>query len=909
MLDQVIYTRCMPQRVLKRKGEVSRQDGFGVFSMSPSIVDGSRKIDFDHLQSRLVSTNAAKEDGAVGLIHSYEYLELSENEYALTYEFARPHCLTPRKNGKTHRKGTYIKQSLVGQLKGYPCDFFGASCWTAHLKSENDYYLDDSPNPEPDWLPQVNETPQGGYITLDRVRAFVQDGRAEAVKTALWFLLQEYGKPVSDRKVLLIKDVPANVELWIAAIEHAFSAPLARQITFSTNKSKLANQTDTALFYYTDSNGRFYAIRNAQLPVTRKPYCMIVGYHPMDKLSESLRQLPASNFVILDGVSKVLNVETDERIRAPYFQAVVQYDADIEDFCTVLLPSLPLKKISSDLPELFDAYKYLLDSNHKSDKWTYADTLTHLNQLTRHGLASNEALNQYLLDECVSAYSRFAAQDENAKYPLLQVMWKLAAVLHREAEVHSCAAEQLIEGLQNLGTGGAQLRSSWRKAMDGSLMNMLRPVLLEVFADKELPRYTRQFQTCDVATVCTVVDIYLATVPNGVDSIMHSPDRLCFLTNALVRMAGDRREATALLQKLSRTPNLFNALAISVSEQLAKTSPANNALWWNTVTDIAGGNVVELCRKLITYPKTSIDLVEKLLTDDIRRAKRCSRDAELVFSDAAGKLGCTSQTGKAFFYAWIEAAEAEDTPRIIAAVRRTPLSPEASAEIFHKLDRSLPYDIIKPAYAPCVKSMEDWATAIGIPSRKIAFAKLRRTLEQGNQPVSKINDQVAEFAKHRFQISETFYESDLFQDIVICAGEYENPQLTYLMLSLFDFADKKSHQNYVNAYVECSLDALRGHTLIEQMLYLTDLAISPPTEHGGRSAKRMDIQLYLESALKAQLPRYAKGNMADRIDRMEKYPPHVRAALIKMLRLDDLDSSSNPLNDILGGLGSLFRRR
>ena len=39
MLDQVIYTRCMPHRDLLKKGEISRSDGFGVFSVSQSIFD------------------------------------------------------------------------------------------------------------------------------------------------------------------------------------------------------------------------------------------------------------------------------------------------------------------------------------------------------------------------------------------------------------------------------------------------------------------------------------------------------------------------------------------------------------------------------------------------------------------------------------------------------------------------------------------------------------------------------------------------------------------------------------------------------------------------------------------------------------------------------------------------------
>ena len=905
MLDQVIYTRCMPRRELKQKGEVSRKDGFGVFSVSPAIVDGSLKIDYDHLQSRLVSPNAANEDSPVGLIHSYEYLELSPNVYALTYEYARPLCLIPRKKSNiAHRKGTYIKQSLVGQLKGYPCDFFGASCWDAHLKSENDYYLDDPPNAEPPWLCQVSDSARGGSVTLDRVRRFVADGRAEAVKAALWFLLQEFGKPISERRVLLIRDIPANVELWVAAIEHAFSPALARQITFSTNKTKLSNQTDTALFYYTDSAGRFYAIRNTQFSVTRRPYCMIVGFHPLDKLSENLRQLPNSNFVILDGDTKVLNLQTDARVHAPYFQAAVQYNEDMEDFCSVLLPSLPLREITPELPELFDAYKYLLDSNHSSDKWSYSDTLTHLDRLTHWGLPTNEDLNQYLLDECIRAYRRFQTQDELAGYALLQRLWKLASALQRQEEIRGCAAGGLTQNLKNLAARGTLLRSGWQKILDGGLLDMVRPALRDLFADRELPNYTRQFQACDAAVIRTVLDMYQTIIPNGFDGCLKNPDRFGLLTGALSRLIDDRQEAAALLRQFARNPDLFHALVLAVHERLARSAPARSTLWWQIVMDASGGNLSALCRRLADHPQTGLDLLEKLLTDSIVTAGRCTQDTEDAFYEVLRKRSPGPQTGKAFFQAWIRAAQPDEIPRIIAAARRANLASGVNQELFRTLDNCLPYELHKPTLLSCVRAMEDWSQMLGLSSKKIALAKLCRILEQRTLPASQVLNQVESFVRCKFQADEAFYRSDLFADIVTGANKYGDYRLTYLMLALFSFPDEKHHQYHVNAYVAQSLNGLWGPSQLQFMLYLTDLAITPPSMRGGPSSKRIPLQIYLENALRTQLPKYAKPGMDDRVARMDSYPPHIRSALISMLGTDTLNN--NPLNDIFGGF---FRKR
>ena len=161
MLNQLIYTRCMPHRELKNKGQVVRADGFGVFSMSQELITNPPVPNYDFLQTRLVVQNGAKETSATGLFNSYDYTAISSKVYALSFEVARPHCKEVRKNGQGHRTGTYIKQCLVGNPGDYPFKWFGASVWDAHLKSENDYYLDENPSAEPVWLNTVQDIPNG----------------------------------------------------------------------------------------------------------------------------------------------------------------------------------------------------------------------------------------------------------------------------------------------------------------------------------------------------------------------------------------------------------------------------------------------------------------------------------------------------------------------------------------------------------------------------------------------------------------------------------------------------------------------------------------------------------------------------------------------------------------------------
>jgi hypothetical protein len=485
MLDQVIYTRSLPHRDLKKGGALEKSDGFGVYSASRQLLEPGKKVNVDLLISQLAVKNCAKEGDAVGLTRSYDFFDVGPDCQALVYEVSRPKGEIARTNGAENRAGNYVKQGFIGSFAGYPCEYFGAEAWTAHKATENSYYHDDDPSREPAWLPQVQDSPKYGHITLERIRAFVCNGRVEAVKAAVWYLIQEMEKPVNERRVLLIKDVPENVEQWVAAIHYAFSAQMARQITFSTNRTKLTSQIETILYYHADASGNYVRgmVRGPQ--TIRTPYCMIVGYHPQDKFSATVKQLPTSSFVILDGTAKTIGVTPDETIRRAYYNAVIQYDEDLSDFCRVVLPGLPLKGITARLPDLFDAYKYLLDSENRSERWTYEATMRHLKNLTAQGIPTNNALNEYLLTECRKVYSRFAQEDEKQDFALLKAMWKISLAIRREQDVIDCVADRLAAPLSRLQVNGGILVKSWHALKNSQLMPLVNKALREIMEDSE----------------------------------------------------------------------------------------------------------------------------------------------------------------------------------------------------------------------------------------------------------------------------------------------------------------------------------------------------------------------------------------------------------------------------------------
>lgn len=276
----------------------------------------------------------------------------------MTYETARPHCKEPRKNGLPNKPGNFIKQSLIGRFSGFPYEWFGASAWNAHLISENDYYhYDDGYSAK--YLKKVNCVPCNGYITRNVMREFIENGRQEAVKAGIDFLIEELSKDENKRRILLIRDIPSNVELWIAAIISAFPEFVSKEIPFSTNKTRFAFSKITGvLFYYSDKKNQSYSpFYNKEKGLTeRHPQFMIVGFHPKDPFCYHISQEENDDYVLVDGVQKSALFETNNRMRRIFYEdAVIQNDKFLI-FRDTILPNVGQLEDVSDITDLYDIY-------------------------------------------------------------------------------------------------------------------------------------------------------------------------------------------------------------------------------------------------------------------------------------------------------------------------------------------------------------------------------------------------------------------------------------------------------------------------------------------------------------------------------------------------------------------------
>ena len=913
MLNQLVYTRCFPHRDLKNQGQVVRSEGFGVFSMSPQLFDQLSQDGFDYLQDRLAIKNGSNETSPIGLFHSYEYNRLDENTYAFSFEYARPHCKIPRSNGKTHRSGTYIKQYFIGQIEGYPCQWFGSEAWNAYLKSENDYYLDDSPEAVPDDLPQVPSKPIGGTVTMPKVAAFVQDGRKEAVKAAIWFLVQEYGKPEEQRKVLLIKDTPENVELWIAAIEYAFSARMAQNVNFATNRSKLGMQTESSLFYYTDASGKFSSMSSRNPAQKRHPYCMIVGYHPKDSYCVSVKPMPASNFVLLDGVNKQVSFSTDSTIHHPYYQAAVEYGEDIQDFCGYVLPSLPLTEVTPLLPQLYEAFQYLLDSNHKADTWEYSRTVFHINALGQFGEIRNDVLNGYLLDQALSVYGKMAQQDQQNHLSLLQILWKLSLRLHREKEIIDIVTDQLRDLFGTLPASAERLSHLWNMLKASGMDGLVDTALAPLFHDADLAVYTKKLESVGPEAADVMLEMFLYTLQKNkmdLSAIVQNSTQYSFVCRSMVVLIKDRKRLQKHLASIGSNSQLFNSICISVADFLTKKNVCDAAKWWDVVMAVNGSDVGAFCRDLCRCGKVDIQLVEQLLTSRMSAIGKCDGMLYQAFREAIHTMGAGRDTGVQFYRKWIELSQPEDAELIQKAVHNTRMSKESEKTIFLALDQKLPYDKAARLNPKIYGEMDAWAKSLGTNSRCSMLYRFQRTVEHKNN-ASDIIAAASELLEAHVEVNSSFCQQDYFQDLVGKLADFgDDSELHLTMLCLFEGTGQNFQYNYADSYFSAILDRSKGKRLAEHLMAICESTTCKFTIPGRDNSQVKKVQEIADSVLKDMLVHFYKPGPVDQVLHLNQYDDAVKRKMASMLEEADKKAGKQGFaGRLTNKLGGLFGKR
>ena len=418
MFYELIYTRCRNGIDILKNGQVISSDGFKVYSCSPQIFENDM-VDLPFLENAAKTKQSYTDPGFMDEAYLY-YAPDKGNSFLLNF-----YPVTFDRNAKgdfAKRPGNFINHVLIGDFSEfYPFELFGnEDIWSAKSKEEAYYY-----ETEPTSLASRKISDPFGKYTNDKILKFINEGREEALKKAVAFIIEQYSRPPENRKYLLIKDdTSEKIELWTAAIQAAFSPRAAAAIPFATRMDKFANSNK----YTVNASGMFQAQMNVQDSNQKLRFrAMIVGVDERDKANaNAARPLANSPFVLLDGKNKKAMFEADAS--SPYFQLVTKFDEEHQQFCRVFLQSFDISLPNGDILEMYDAFTIFSRTSLPP-----ANSLaTTLKTLDKHkGLNTKKFREMYKKVE--SELSRFLQEDLMAAFGIIKWL-KEAAKIVEDAE-------------------------------------------------------------------------------------------------------------------------------------------------------------------------------------------------------------------------------------------------------------------------------------------------------------------------------------------------------------------------------------------------------------------------------------------------------------------------------------------
>lgn len=483
MFSELIYTRCRQGIDILKGGRTISSDGFKVYSCSDSIINddiADLPLLFNIAQGKQTYTDPSFMDDA--------YLFISPDKGKKMMVDFHPIPFDKTATGDySHRPGNFINQVYVGDFHDfYPYELFGSSyAWDAKEPGEAFYY-----NTPPTALPErSNLDDAAGSILQDDIAAFVSDGRKEAVKAAVAFLLSQYSLPTENRKYLVIQDEDAaKIELWIAAIQSAFSPRMASGLPFATRLDKFTNTNK----YTVNLNGQYQAQMNLQDPNQRLRFrAMIVGVDERDRVNTAaVRQLANSPYAVLNGKDKSFIGETSTS--HPYYKAITAYNEQHIRFCREFLQMLDIAEPNGDVLKLYDAYT-VLDAISASN--TAGMIATSLSVLSKFNLKQNGYLKA-LYETIKSRLQDYLQENLASSFAIMNWLQKAAsmvgdaeAALSFNKIVNKAFAESIFSKPQSKET--AEFWSSIRtSAFFDTVATTLTNTAVLAYYDEKISKFT-----------------------------------------------------------------------------------------------------------------------------------------------------------------------------------------------------------------------------------------------------------------------------------------------------------------------------------------------------------------------------------------------------------------------------------
>ncbi len=395
MFYELIYTRCKKGLDILRNGSPITSEGYKIYSCSPEIYtnkgvsDNELLINAAQFKQSYIDSYETEDKSKIFMDDAYLYYAPDfGNNFLVNFH---PVKFIPNSEANySNRPGNFINHILIGNFANYYAwQFFrDSNIWYAQQKDEAYYY-----NTDPQPLKPREIIFSGSYYNYDSIKNFISSGnRAELLKKAAAFIISQYGLNYPERKYLLIHDLSSeNIELWIAAIECAFSPRMSSGLPFATRMNKYTRNNN-----YTVMNGVSQTVTNLQDNRQELRYkAMIIGLNAKDRdNSMPVRVLASSPFVLLDAVNGVFNYEPDINIKSEYFDLITRFDDKHKNFCMNFLQSLRASTPVKDLPELYNAFKIVNDiKNISLDKLAAS-----LEIINFYGIINTETTQKIYLD-------------------------------------------------------------------------------------------------------------------------------------------------------------------------------------------------------------------------------------------------------------------------------------------------------------------------------------------------------------------------------------------------------------------------------------------------------------------------------------------------------------------------------
>lgn len=349
MFSELIYTRCGNGIHFLKDGAPYPGEGFKVYACTRALLT-EKGTDiaflFHAAQARHPYKGGAGQDSA---LMDDAYLYFAPATGASFMQSFHPVKPTGR------RVSTFLSQFLIGDFTNfYPFELFGDdSVWDAKGRGEEYYYS----TPPTDLPLRSDINDPTGPFGIEELGEFIADGRRVALKTAVAYLIDQYERPPEERTFIAILDESArNIEMWIAAIEHAFSPRIAAAIPFATRMNNFATWNR----YTVNQLGVIQVEPNfADKSQRVRLRAMIVGVDKRDSVNAATVARPnaSSPFVLLDGKEKLAKFDAD--FSDPYFDLVTRFDETHQVFCREFLQTINMSQPSPRLFELREAFQLL----------------------------------------------------------------------------------------------------------------------------------------------------------------------------------------------------------------------------------------------------------------------------------------------------------------------------------------------------------------------------------------------------------------------------------------------------------------------------------------------------------------------------------------------------------------------